>query len=313
MDRREFYTERQRNEEFLRCVKKRSIEQKFLYDGKSGDTYLQHGVPVDCEKQAEKMINQIKKHISLNERLLYISLGCGDARVDKALMASLYQKGYAVDMWGVDVSEDMLSKAETNLGELSSHYALICADILSSRFQQEIIKEIEKYDNAIFAFLGSTIGNMQQTEIMDTLYNTVKPGQFLWIEAHTVQDKAASQKAAIFKEYLLRTAETALTPFFMGPLADLGITTKDGELGVADSYEKSSGTQVIRRFFRMKVMKEVQVGSQKLVLLPEEELELIMVRIFHHDTFVSFVEAHDFEHLDSMREGRVTQMLFKKK
>lgn len=113
----------------------------------------------------------------------------------------------------------MIQVALQNHEDLNNVTSLfLTADFSSSDFRNYIHNKTKGYGQRIFMLFGNTLGNITQTRIVDTLYNVMQPGDYLWIDVamRSGTDQASTvQDAQYFSRYA--TSESVL-PFLIYPL-----------------------------------------------------------------------------------------------
>ena len=75
---------------------------------------------------------------------------------------------------GIDSSYSMLESARhayASLENTTLQSKFLCIDFSRIDFQDKLDSYVEPFNKKVFALMGGTIGNIQPTNIVDTLYN----------------------------------------------------------------------------------------------------------------------------------------------
>lgn len=295
--------------------KDRSFKQMAFYFDEGADLFCKlgsrmgHSFVVTPEEQYEF----IKKHcLDKTKKTAFISLGCGDGRREKEILRSMKNEGYSFTYVGIDSSMPMLELAQKNLDEIDCDQEYICADFASSNFKSYINHYIENFDLKIYAFIGGTIGGVEQAYIMDSLKELVSAGDFLWIDCQVRIAISPLEDKKLFDRYLEYSHDPDTINFIMSPLTKLGVTKDQGSM----YFEMIDETPVncIRFKFGFKFKEKVlaEFRGEKMIFSMGEMIELINIRVYDRDSLVDFVEDRDFILIDELIKETKGHFLFKK-
>ena len=303
-------------QEFLRNLKIRSIEQKFLYFGEGMNRYYKGSTYRPEVNEAnwlpEEMFNAIKEYISLDESIGFISLGCGMAIRDRDVLRLVQQAGYNFKLIGVDSSDTMIQKAENLLSQESFNYDLWTEDITTYDFYEKATQATKQFDKVVFMFLGGTIGNMVQTEIVDTLFNIMAPNHILWFDCVVRETNNKAGDLALFNRYALRLQNEQKLNFMFYPLELLGIPRERGSMMLENIVEESIGVLNFRYSFRFTAPYTVNFFNAYIHFIPPERIKLLEIRAYHADTMINYLAQHDFAMMTKIIKGIDAQFVFKK-
>lgn len=302
------------DEEFGLDLKERRIDQKHLYQGRNAQNFCEiwnkkvlEDVPTPVE-----LAEAFQRHINKDKRTAIISVGCGDASFEKEALALLVKDNYKVAYFGIDISREMLGLANENLKNAQYPVHLIFGDFMTSEFSNEIPKLIEPYDDTIFLFLGSTLGNLSQTAAIDCLYNLMKPGERLFLEVGVCPSLRPEDSIKIFKRARERLSNMEYMKVYFHQLQEIGIPFDHGKMVIETSTEASVG--VIKVTYGFEILKKTVIDyrGHKLHLLPPEVIKLLDIRMYYHETLIQFIIEHDYKHEESVIKPRRGLFIFSK-
>lgn len=303
---------------FLRSLKVRFLEQKFLYFGNGPVNY--YSVPnaypspaVLDEESADKVAGGMREYLKKDKKLLFISLGCGTALRDRDVMRILGDEGYQLTFIGVDSSPTMIDRArKQSFGQETFNYELWVEDINTQDFYVRTQEKMKEFDQVIFMFLGSTIGNMIQTEIIDTIYNLMQPHHLLWFDCAIRASNSKTQDLQIFNQYAKNLQDQGTLRFIFYPLALLGISMDSGTVVLENFFEESIGVLNFRYSFQFQKPCTVLCLNEYIHFLPPEKIKLQDIRAYHPDTMISYFEQHDFKLKSKILINKYGQFFFEK-
>ncbi len=287
--------------EFLRGIKNRVVDEKFLYLGSNAKKYYEQmrnmagNMPDDVPSLSD-MLKEITGAISPSRSTAYISVGCGDSHLDKELVIALGQKIKKIEYFGVDSSRSMLQMSEENVKGLPFDSSLIVADFMSRSFANEIKLMTKDFDQRVFVFLDNTIGNMSQTACVDSLYNIMEKNDILLVEASLRDGLRKEDDIRTFKKYIsmLEEQNEYMREFLHYPLKKIDMQKEMMKIFIETFYEDSVGA--IGAKYSFQVMKPVTVEFRNEVLhfLPPERISILETRRYDPAKFIEYFEGHDF-------------------
>ena len=258
----------------------------------------------------------ILQKIHKQQGLSIISLGCGEANFGKekeTLKVLSQEDKIPLTYVGIDFSKYMLEFVEDRFSDCDFEKHFVYADFRSYDFRSEIGYLIDKYPNKVFSLLGLTIINFVPTNIVDTLSNMLKKGNYLWLTLTLREGVAKKDDFKIFSYYGEYLKADASTAFKFEPLRIAGVPFKNGKMTLSASEEKSVGALKFTFNFEFSKKTTTKFRKERLTFLPEEKIELIDIRVFDSDVFIEFLKQHGFECLARERKGNYGQFLFRKK
>lgn len=295
--------------EFVKNIKRRIIEQKFLYaDTNAYGHYATEHTADDFS--TEEFVSFIESYFPTDGKSVIVSLGGGNAAKEKEVLIHMKEKGKKVKLIVVDSSKQMLEFAYKNLKEFEGDFELIHSDITSSIFQNEIQHLTQGFDFKVYALLGGTMGNMVQTEIVDTLYNITTKGALVWIDVLATPGKARLDQLKLFKDYVKRLGNPEELEFYFYPLKQIGVTLDYGVMQLQSVTEDSIGVQKFRYSFSFTKPMTIVHRGQKIHFLPPENVKLMDIRVYHAKTMVNFFERHGMTLLKEVYKNKNAQFLF---
>jgi len=302
--------------DFTQHVKNRYIDQKFLYlEDEAAETYyILSGRHLDAmEDEATEMDDYYEILSSLIHEHgvdCLISLGCGDASIEKSALARLAKDPkQSVQYIGVDISRSMIRMAEKNLKDIDIDKRYLHSDITKDVFVSKLRELTKGCKKRVYALFGGTLANLNQTNIADTLYNILEDGDMLWLDVRVRPDLSLEENMKLFKWYTdYLTDETG--PFMFSPLARMGVPKDAGRLTLKMHNESSVGALLFKFHFQFDKKAVVDLNGEKIHFLPGETIKLLAVRAYHPDTLISFFEEHDFKLVQKNIQEADGQIIF---
>lgn len=307
--------------ELLRCIKRREIEQKYIYLGTNAHSYYTAKFTGEFAPSEywenwltqEQRISFIGNLINPEaKKVAFISLGCGNAKIELALMKSLSHKN--VLFFGVDTSKEMLQIAQEAFKKEEVKGQFLCADFSSGELRTEIknIEEREQIDQTIFLFIGNTLANVPQTEIVDTLYNFLEEKDTLYLDVLTRTSLEKTDDLKIFNAYTNMLRNTDRINMYSNSLIQVGIPRENMKPTLKTYSEDSIG--VLCFTFSMEIIEPTTISyrGEKIHLLPPEEIKFLEIRTYHPETFISFYHKHGLDLIHQEISGHQGQFAFKK-
>ena len=311
-------------EDFVENLKNRKIDQKFFYLGQGAEAYY-----ASIQKMRLANVNQylpldafsdfVREHLLRQEINAFVSLGCGNAEQEVFVMSKLFNEGFKFSFYGVDSSAEILNSASSQIKFIppTIKRTLVHADLTTVSFRNEIEELVGSYPRRLFAFLGSTFGNFNQTNITDSFYNLLAPGDLLWFDAATRPGTTALEDLNLFNRYSAYLKVEDTVHFWLAPLLQVGIPRESGLMRLTTDKEQSVGALKFKYSFVFSKKVVVKVGDEILHFLPGEKIDTQTIRVYHADTLINFFQEHNFELIKS-RVDRLSvdvskgQFLFKK-
>ena len=126
---------------------------------------------------------------------------------------------YHVDYYGVDSSKNMLELSIERMKKIKNFEKyFICADFSTNEFKRELSQLTINNDIRIFTFFSNTFGNINPNNIIDILYNLLKPGEKIWLDVRLRSGKTTKDNLKDFEKYCSYTSNTEITNFFLNPV-----------------------------------------------------------------------------------------------
>lgn len=293
--------------ELLTDIKNRAIEQKQLYLENGANKYYNstaNKIPRPHSSigfSNDEYADFIYEHCLGNKqhKVAITSLACGNCSKEKRLIERMSNDAYDFIFMGMDSSKSMLQIAEETLHDTHGNIRLICSDFSSPSFRQEVSRLIKEYDQRIFFFLGSTIGNISLTNIADTLSNTLEKGDMLLLDVITRPDESQESDVKIFQKYASYLDIPELVTFYFNPLERIGVPFENGEMTLQMFKEESTGALRFEFGFLFKVKTRLNFREENITILPGENITINTIRVYDPNKFLSFFTEHDFQPIAS--------------
>lgn len=312
--------------EFLTCIKRRDIEQKFIYLGENAYQYYNARKVINNNLEGywhkrlthEDFMKFIKKLLKpTSKKVALVSLGCGNAKreIDFLDAARTELQDVEFNFIGVDSSISMLYTAQEAFTAKQLNGTFLRADYSTGEFNRELkpILEDTKSDQVIYLFIGSTLGNSSQTEIVDTLYNVLESGNILYLDVMTRNSKEKKDDLEIFDYYSERLHNPDFLHCNLDPLTRLGIPKENIKVILKTDQEDYIGVLCFKFYACMKEPITVIYRNERIHFLPPEEIKFVEIRTYHTETMISFFHNHNLELIDYEKVGNHGQFAFIKK
>ncbi len=283
------------HKELVDCLKNRSLEQKFLYLNDGATVYYQASIRTSDDFSEGQYYELFTSQFNKKRRVALVSLGCGNAAAEHNILQRLQKDGYNFTYFGVDSSRQMLDLAVKNLSDLECERQFLCADIAEESFRDEISQLTNNFDCRMFLFFGGTIGNVNQTNIIDSLYNILKKDDLLLVNVRVRQSLDNSEDLKVFNFYTGYLNSPQFRPFLLEPIIKLGIDPSYGDLVLEMVKEKSIGTLLMKFLFAVNKKIVIKVRDEAIHILPEEKIELLNIRVYHPSVMENFFKEHNFK------------------
>ena len=303
------------SDEFSFCLRNRTLEQKFLYLQWAKNYY--DVVDTDEVYYAsypyELFVNfWIKYVFSKHKRMAVISLWCGNSDIESFIFEHLDTK-YSIDYYGVDSSKNMLElslERMKNIKHVDKNF--ICADFSTNEFKRELSQLTVNDDIKVFTFFSNTFGNINPNNIIDILYNLLKPGEKIWLDVRLRSGKSTKDNLKDFEKYYTYLSNKEVNNFFSNPIEWLNISRDLGEFVLkTHNIEHLEAINYQYSFvFNKKVT--ITIKNETTTILPGEELQIVNVYTYDTDGLINFFEGHNFRLIQKFIKDTRGQFLFEK-
>ncbi|MCU0519857.1 MAG: L-histidine N(alpha)-methyltransferase [Anaerolineae bacterium] len=230
------------------------------------------------------------------QRIGFVSLGCGNARPEQMLLRSLHRDGYDVAYFGVDSSDAMLTLAGETLENESFERSYVLADFGEPDFPSGLWRLVGGCDSRLFAMIGATFGNFDQTFIADLLGRLVPPNDYVYLDV--VPMFQAEDQNGKLRARLSRVPEN-LSRFFDRLLGMLGLSLAQGRVVCTESGDGDLHTMRFTFHFEVESRITVSCLGTEADLLPGERIELLSIRAYDAESLKQFLEHRGFRFLDT--------------
>ena len=224
-------------------------------------------------------------------RLGFVSLGCGNAGAEKPLLQQMHAEGCGIRYVGVDSSEAMLELAADNLADSDFPQTFALADFELPEFPDQVQALVRDCDARVFAMMGGTFGNFEQSMIADLLGRLVPPASYLYLDVVPMYDAddANHRLRARFSQL-----PENLRLFFDRLLSVLGLVREDGEIFGVESDDGVVSTIRYTSYFRPLHALTITCLDEEAVLTPDDRIELMSIRAYGVDSLQAFMGRRGF-------------------
>jgi len=112
-------------------------------------------------------------------------------------------------------------KRMKNITNIEKHF--ICADFSTNEFRRELTQLTAKSEERIFTFFSNTFGNIEPNNIIDILYNLLKPGEKIWLDVRLRSGKTTKDDLMDFEKYHRYLYNKETLDFFHNPIKNIKI------------------------------------------------------------------------------------------
>ncbi len=303
------------SDEFSFCLRNRTLEQKFLYLQWANNYYD----VVDTDKvyyasyPYELFVDFGTKYVfSKNKKMAVISLWCGNSDIESFIFEHL-DHTYHIDYYGVDSSKNMLELSLERMKKIKHvNKNFICADFSTNEFKRELSQLTINDDIKVFTFFSNTFGNINPNNIIDILYNLLKPGEKIWLDVRLRSGKSTKDNLKDFEKYYTYLSNKEVNNFFSNPIEWLNISRDFGEFVLkTHNIEHLEAINYQYSFvFNKKVT--ITIKNETTTILPGEELQIVNVYTYDTDGLINFFEGHNFRLIQKFIKDTRGQFLFEK-
>ena len=231
-----------------------------------------------------------------DRRIAFISLGCGNAGPEKMLLRQMQADGHDLHYVGVDSSDRMLELAAENLSEDTYRQSFVLADFSDPAFAGQLRRVVQEDDVRVYAMIGGTFGNFDQTHVADLLANLIPPCDYLYLDV--VPTQPTEHQNAKLRMRLSHLPDN-LSGFFDRLMGALGLSREMGEIL---REERSDGALETLRFtFSFRATERIQLSclDVEMVLEPGQTVELFTIRAYEPASLAAFMAEREFELVDT--------------
>lgn len=305
------------SDELSYCLRNRTLEQKFLYMNTGANTYYDI-VKVDNiyhETYSHNLFTEFATNniFTKGKKIALISLWCGNSEIESYIFEHL-KEPYQIDYYGVDSSKNMLELSIKRMEKITNvEKYFICADFSTNEFRRELTQFTTQADERIFTFFSNTFGNIEPNNIIDILYNLLKPGEKIWLDVRLRSGKTMKDDLNDFEKYHRYLNNPPTLNFFYNPIKTIHIDKNSGFLGL--STNKVEHIDAIKYQYNFILNKKISVTikNETITILPWEALKILNIYTYDADGLINFFEGHNFRLIQKdIQEGR-GQFLFEKK
>jgi len=227
-------------------------------------------------KYRAEMVDELKKKGAQNE-VDFVSLGSGDGKKDLEIVLELtsrVSKGEVIYYYPIDISETLLVESiRTATGRGVPRNRLKLQAVLGDYTQLKKFEIVYEYraQNNIFSILGNSLGNSDESQIIECLANALHPKDFVLIEANIGS-----------AETTLQSIDEIYMDHDFSPLASLGIQFNKDNISY-DIVKRNSNipnTLTVRARYKSAEIKG------RLV----KDITLSLVHHYDLDSLITFLE-----------------------
>ena len=304
------------SDELSYCLRNRTLEQKFLYMNTWAGTYYDI-VKVDNiyhESYPRTLFIDfaMENIFSKDKKIALISLWCGNSEIESYIFAN-FKDSFMIDYYWVDSSKNMLElsiKKMKDITNIEKHF--ICADFSTNEFRRELTQLTIESQERIFTFFSNTFGNIEPNNIIDILYNLLKPGEKIWLDVRLRSGKTTKDDLNDFEKYHRYLHNQATLDFFYNPIEAIKIDRDSGFFWL--STQKVEHLNAIKYQYNFILNKKIilTIKNETITILPWESLKILNIYTYDADWLINFFEGHNFKLINKLIQNERGQFLFEK-
>lgn len=304
------------SDEFSFCLRNRTLEQKFLYMQKWAANYYDVVNTDEVYYSAypyDLFVDFGTKYIfSKNKKMAIISLWCWNSDIESFIFEHM-KHTYHIDYYWVDSSKNMLELSIERMKNIENvNKNFICADFSTNEFRREVTQLTVGDDVKIFTFFSNTFGNINPNNIIDILYNLLKPREKIRLDVRLRSGKTTKDNLKDFEKYYDYLSNNEMTKLFLNPIEKLDITGTSWEFSLkTNNIEHLEAINYQYSFvFNKKV--SVTIKNETTTILPWEELQIVNIYTYDANGLINFFEGHNFKLIHKLIQNSRGQFLFEK-
>lgn len=306
----------QLNDELSYCLRNRTLEQKFLYLNKGADTYYDI-VKIDSIYHEAHMRNFFldfaeKNVLKKNKNMAIISLWCWNSEIETFIFDNL-KEAFKIDYYWVDSSKNMLELSINKMDHINNiEKYFICADFSTNEFRRELTQLTTRSDERIFTFFSNTFWNIEPNNIIDILYNLLKPWEKIRLDVRLRSWTTTKDDLKDFEKYHRYLNNKETISLFYNPIEEINIDKKDWTFWLKSVKVEPLNAIKYQYKFIFNKKTSITIKNETITILPWEELKILNIYTYDADWLIKFFEWHNFKLIETLiKEGR-WQFLFEK-
>jgi hypothetical protein len=286
-DQREHYLGVLRDEHILR--------QNLLYTTEGADAfYLYRSADLArIDWQGEYAFFERQPFWAAPTPLAFVSLGCGNAQPEKRLLRALVDAGHALRYVGVDSSRSMLELAQVQLQGAPYPRTFVQGDFTDPHIRSALDPLLQVSTACVYALIGGTFGNFNQTAIAEALAALLEPGEYLYLDVVPRARAELQQLRGRFAQ-LPRNYRR----FFISLLERLDLP-RDAIKVVSEECPEAA-LDALRYVFYFEMQRDVTLDyfGAPIPLEAGDRLEVLNIRAYDADALRDFLSAYGFDFVD---------------
>jgi len=287
----------------------KSIQQNIFYTAVGATSFYRYHspglVPIDWRDEV-----QFFKRVNIwgvNKPAAFVSLGCGNGSPEKMLLHHFNQHGYRIDYFGVDASEAMLNLASESLAAASFKRCFFLADFTHTSFKEKLNPYLKQYDTRLYALMGGTFGNFEQTQIASVMRNVVGTHDYFYLDIVPL-GSTPEENLALKKRYA--DLPRNYRDFFVQLLNKFELSEDHGHIISQEHEEPLLNALTYTFYFVPDQIKPIRILDEWVTIAPGDRIKLMSIRAYQIPSLVEFLKSYHFEYIDDYipRMGRVPHL-----
>lgn len=269
-------------------------------DGPLGRVYRQFRDSDACQRAVEMLLEQEVTSVRARRPLTgVIIVGCGDSSREASLCQHLINRKAGLKKVAyIDLSSNLLKKATLELERLHPPCKLIAGQFsFEETGTLKLFRHSEFGDGRVaFFFIGNTLGNLDERQMLAELSGAMIPGDRLLVEVLTHLYSASRNTRS---EQIAGSDPRAA--FVLNPLRLLGIRPRAEQLAVVMQNEAQSGRQTTQYEYKFSNDESglIQIpGGPEVTIVEGSRLVLLQVKSMSVD-YLSALMCEQFETVET--------------
>jgi hypothetical protein len=169
-----------------------------------------------------------------------------------------------------------------------------------------------KSNERIFTFFSNTFWNIEPNNIIDILYNLLKPGEKIRLDVRLRSGTATKDDLKDFEKYHRYLNNKETIDLFYNPIEQINIDKKNGTFWLRSSKVEHLNAIKYQYNFIFNKKTSITIKNETITILPWEELKILNIYTYDPDWLINFFEWHSFKLIEKLIKEWRWQFLFEK-
>lgn len=274
------------HEEWIKNIRRaKKVKEELLYwERNTANRWMEY------EKYTIKRIDHLlnlSKFLkeNIDEAIDFISLGPGSGEKDKIIISNLINPKYVHWYYPIDISSHLLFQTLKKITSEFDDRKLKVKGIRANFKSLERLKFVYQYTNHlnIFLLLGNTLGNYQESDLLNTIRNSMYKDDLLILELNKIDQENNSSNKYNNPNY---------QKFILEPLKSIGITPKSNQLKF-ESFDNNASS--IENAIRINANYYLNQDDKKLIGNEYDKITITHSTKYDYQKLIEYLSSMNFE------------------